>query len=52
MNQTVTTVESWISSGLKRADAKQVFKVPSDLTWANYLTAYSEYSDMKLVKQE
>ena len=34
-------------------DAKQgVFKVPSDLTWANYLTAYSDTKDMKLSRQE
>ena len=29
-----------------------VFKVPSDLTWANYLTAYSDTKDMKLSRQE
>ena len=28
------------------------FKVPSDLTWANYLTAYSDTKDMKLSRQE
>ena len=34
-------------------DAKQgVFKVPSDLTWANYLSAYSDTKDMKLSRQE
>ena len=34
-------------------DAKQgAFKVPSDLTWANYLTAYSDTKDMKLSRQE
>ena len=34
-------------------DAKQgVFKVPSDLTWANYLFAYSDTKDMKLSRQE
>ena len=34
-------------------DAKQgVFKVPSDLTWANYLTAYSDTKDMQLSRQE
>ena len=34
-------------------DAKQgVFKVPSDLTWANYLTAYADTKDMKLSRQE
>ena len=34
-------------------DAKQgVFKVPSDLTWANYLTAYSDTKDMNLSRQE
>ena len=34
-------------------DAKQgVFKVPSDLTWANYLTAYADTKDLKLSRQE
>ena len=34
-------------------DAKTgVFKVPSDLTWANYLSAYSDTRDMKLSRQE
>ena len=34
-------------------DAKTgVFKVPSDLTWANYLTAYADTKDMKLSRQE
>ena len=34
-------------------DAKTgVFKVPSDLTWANYLSAYSDTKDMKLSRQE
>ena len=34
-------------------DAKQgVFKIPSDLSWANYLTAYSDTKDMKLSRQE
>ena len=34
-------------------DAKTgVFKVPSDLTWANYLTAYTDTKDMKLSRQE
>ena len=34
-------------------DAKQgVFKVPSDLAWANYLTAYSDTKDLKLSRQE
>ena len=34
-------------------DAKTgVFKVPSDLTWVNYLTAYSDTKDMKLSRQE
>lgn len=28
------------------------FKVPSDLTWANYLSAYSDTKDMKLSRQE
>ena len=34
-------------------DAKNgVFKVPSDLTWANYLSAYSDTKDLKLSRQE
>lgn len=34
-------------------DAKTgVFKVPSDLTWANYLTAYTDTKDMQLSRQE
>jgi len=34
-------------------DAKTgVFKVPSDLTWANYLSAYSDTKNMKLSRQE
>ena len=34
-------------------DAKTgVFKIPSDLTWANYLSAYSDTKDMKLSRQE
>ena len=34
-------------------DAKNgVFKVPSDLTWANYLSAYSDTKDMQLSRQE
>lgn len=34
-------------------DAKKgVFKVPSDLTWANYLTAYADTKDLKLSRQE
>ncbi|KXT60064.1 hypothetical protein SORDD05_01231 [Streptococcus oralis] len=34
-------------------DAKTgVFKVPSDLTWANYLTAYADTKDLKLSRQE
>ena len=34
-------------------DAKQgVFKGPSDLTWANYLTAYADTKDLQLSRQE
>ena len=34
-------------------DAKNgVFKVPSDLTWVNYLTAYADTKDMQLSRQE
>lgn len=43
----------WLAQIETSWDAKQgVFKIPSDLTWANYLTAYSDTKDMKLSRQE
>ena len=51
------SIDVQLSRGLAQIetswDAKQgVFKVPSDLTWANYLTAYSDTKDLKLSRQE
>ena len=51
------SIDVQLSRGLAQIetswDAKQgVFKVPSDLTWANYLSAYSDTRDMKLSRQE
>ena len=51
------SIDVQLSRGLAQIetswDAKQgVFKVPSDLTWANYLSAYSDTKDMKLSRQE
>ena len=51
------SIDVQLSRGLAQIetswDAKQgVFKVPSDLTWANYLTTYSDTKDMKLSRQE
>ena len=51
------SIDVQLSRGLAQIemswDAKQgVFKVPSDLTWANYLTAYTDTKDMKLSRQE
>ena len=51
------SIDVQLSRGLAQIetswDAKQgVFKVPSDLTWANYLTAYYDTKDMKLSRQE
>ena len=51
------SIDVQLSRGLAQIetswDAKQgVFKVPSDLIWANYLTAYSDTKDMKLSRQE
>lgn len=51
------SIDVQLSRGLAQIetswDAKQgVFKVPSDLTWANYLTAYADTKDMKLSRQE
>ena len=51
------SIDVQLSRGLAQIesswDAKNgVFKVPSDLTWANYLTAYSDTKDLKLSRQE
>ena len=51
------SIDVQLSRGLAQIesswDAKNgVFKVPSDLTWANYLSAYSDTRDMKLSRQE
>ena len=51
------SIDMQLSRGLAQIetswDAKKgVFKVPSDLTWANYLSAYSDTKDMKLSRQE
>ena len=51
------SIDVQLSRGLSQIesswDAKQgVFKVPSDLTWANYLTAYADTKDLQLSRQE
>jgi len=51
------SIDVQLSRGLAQIesswDAKTgVFKVPSDLTWANYLTAYADTKDLKLSRQE
>ena len=51
------SIDVQLSRGLAQIesswDAKTgFFKVPSDLTWANYLSAYSDTKDMKLSRQE
>lgn len=51
------SIDVQLSRGLAQIesswDAKTgVFKVPSDLTWANYLSAYTDTKDMKLSRQE
>ena len=53
----LASIDVQLSRGLAQIetswDAKQgVFKVPSDLTWANYLTAYADTKDLKLSRQE
>lgn len=50
-------IDVQLSRGLAQIESswdakKGVFKVPSDLTWVNYLTAYSDTKDMKLSRQE
>jgi len=51
------SIDVQLSRGLAQSEASWdaktgVFKVPSDLTWANYLTAYSDTKDLKLSRQE
>ena len=51
------SIDVQLSRGLAQIenswDAKTgSFKIPSDLTWANYLTAYSDTKDMKLSRKE
>ncbi|MDB6218382.1 T7SS effector LXG polymorphic toxin [Streptococcus oralis] len=51
------SIDVQLSRGLAQIesswDAKTgVFKVPSDLTWANYLSAYADTKDMQLSRQE
>ena len=51
------SIDVQLSRGLAQIetswDAKTgVFKIPSDLTWANYLSAYSDTKDMKLSRQD
>ncbi|EHI76960.1 hypothetical protein HMPREF9184_00753 [Streptococcus sp. oral taxon 058 str. F0407] len=51
------SIDVQLSRGLSQIesswDAKNgVFKVPSDRTWANYLSAYSDTKDIKLSRQE
>lgn len=53
----LASIDVQLSRGLAQIetswDTKQgVFKVPSDLTWGNYLTAYADTKDMKLSRQE
>ncbi|QQQ35847.1 T7SS effector LXG polymorphic toxin [Streptococcus mitis] len=51
------SIDVQLSRGLAQIesswDAKTgIFKIPSDLTWANYLSAYTDTKDMKLSRQE
>ena len=51
------SIDVQLSRGLAQIenswDAKTgSFKIPSDLTWANYLSAYSDTKDMKLSRKE
>ena len=51
------SIDVQLSRGLGQIESswdakKGVFKVPSDLTWANYLTAYADTKDLKLSRQE
>ena len=53
----LASIDVQLSRGLAQIesswDAKNgVFKVPSDLTWVNYLTAYADTKDMQLSRQE
>ncbi len=51
------SIDVQLSRGLSQIesswDAKNgIFKVPSDLTWTNYLTAYADTKDLQLSRQE
>ena len=51
------SIDIQLSRGLAQIetswDAKTgVFKIPSDLTWVNYLTAYADTKDLQLSRQE
>ena len=51
------SIDVQLSRGLAQIESswdakKGVFKVPSDLTWANYLTAYADTKDLQLSRQE
>ena len=53
----LASIDVQLSRGLAQIetswDAKTgVFKVPSDLTWANYLSAYADTKDLQLSRQE
>ena len=53
----LASIDVQLSRGLAQIESSWnakngVFKVPSDLTWANYLTAYADTKDMKLSRQE
>ena len=51
------SIDVQLSRGLAQIESSWdsktgVFKVPSDLTWVNYLTAYADTKDMQLSRQE
>ena len=51
------SIDVQLSRGLAQIESSWdsktgVFKVPSDLTWVNYLTAYADTKDLKLSRQE
>lgn len=51
------SIDVQLSRGLAQIESSWdsktgVFKVPTDLTWVNYLTAYADTKDMQLSRQE
>ena len=53
----LASIDVQLSRGLAQIESSWnakngVFKVPSDLTWVNYLTAYADTKDLKLSRQE